>query len=325
MSAVRDLYAFVIPTGIGAQIGGFAGDAGYVVREFSKHFDLIVNPNAVNGGILSAINDSMHYVEGWALDEFLCTNIGLKPATIEKPNKIGVIFDCAIPENILNIHINTINACKMVWGLNIIGYEMTNVPVGVSFETSDKISSGGILNPQTLLLAGNKLLEKGADTLAIVCFFEDAPEADDLKYTEGRGIDPIGGVEGIISHFVSSELGVISAHSPAFASLEISAKIENPKVASELISSTYLPCVLAGLNRAPHIVKTGYGLPFPKGLIIPAGALGSKGVLGAIKNGVEIFTVENPCCVNINAESLNIPVTHFKSYNACLKALLSSK
>lgn len=318
----RDLYAFTIPTGIGTTIGGFAGDAGSVVREFSKHFDLIVNPNAVNGGVLSAINDNMHYVEGWALDEFLCGNIGLAPP--RKPNKIGVIFDCAIPQNILNIHINTLNACKIVWGLDILGYEMTTESVGVSFEIKNNISSGGLKNPQTLLEAGKKLLSKGADVLAVVCFFPEASEDDDINYCNGTGIDPIGGVEGIISHFISSELGVISAHSPAFSTLEISEKIENEKVAAELISSTYLPCALAGLDRSPRLTPGGYSssLPLPKGLIVPAGALGSKGVLGALKNGVKIYAVKNPACVDVTSDKLEINVTHFNNYFECLEAIL---
>jgi len=329
-AAARDLYAFTIPTGIGATIGGFAGDAGYIVREFAKHFDLIVNPNAVNGGVLSAISDNMHYVEGWALDEFLCGNIGLEPAG-SRARKIGVIFDSSLPQNILNIHINTLNACKMVRGLDILGYEITTKPAQVSFEIKNNISSGGLKNPETLLDAGKKLLAKGADVLAVVCFFPEASEADDTNYCAGEGIDPIGGVEGVISHFISSELGVISAHAPAFANLEISEKIENEKVAAEFISSTYLPCVLAGLNRAPRILHAsraaaaGKGLPLPKGLIVPATALGSKGVLGAVKNNIPIFSVENPSCIEVCASKLNIPVTYFKNYNACLETLLSSK
>ena len=70
--------AFSLPTGIGAQIGGYAGDIGYIVREYSKYFKVVVNPNAVNGGILSAINQNMLYVEGYNFDEFLCGRVKLK-------------------------------------------------------------------------------------------------------------------------------------------------------------------------------------------------------------------------------------------------------
>ena len=61
----KNIIALSIPTGVGAEIGGYAGDAGYVAREFAKYFKLIVNPNVVNAGILSAINDNMYYVEGY--------------------------------------------------------------------------------------------------------------------------------------------------------------------------------------------------------------------------------------------------------------------
>ena len=124
--------ALSIPTGIGLDIGGYAGDFGYIAREFSKHFKLILNPNAVNGGILSAINDEMLYTEGFALDNFLMGKINLKPVNI--PNKIGVIFDCAIPKDILNIHINTLNALKIVEGYDILPYMLTSEPVGIDFQ-----------------------------------------------------------------------------------------------------------------------------------------------------------------------------------------------
>ena len=58
---MKPIVALSIPTGIGASIGGYAGDFGYLAREFSKDFHAIVNPNAVNGGILSAINYDMSY------------------------------------------------------------------------------------------------------------------------------------------------------------------------------------------------------------------------------------------------------------------------
>ena len=49
------MFAFSIPTGIGAEFGGYAGDAGSIARKFAKHFDLIVNPNVVNAGSITAL------------------------------------------------------------------------------------------------------------------------------------------------------------------------------------------------------------------------------------------------------------------------------
>ena len=100
-----DKLAFIVPTGIGASIGGYAGDAGAYARKLSEKYTLIVNPNVVNAAGFSAINDNMLYVEGYALDLFFKEKIALRP---NKANKIGVIFDKEIPQNILNIHLNTL-------------------------------------------------------------------------------------------------------------------------------------------------------------------------------------------------------------------------
>lgn len=40
--------AFIVPTGVGASIGGFAGDASIWARKFAEKCRLIVNPNVVN-------------------------------------------------------------------------------------------------------------------------------------------------------------------------------------------------------------------------------------------------------------------------------------
>ena len=69
------LGVFIVPTGIGAAIGGYAGDASSYARNFSKIAKLIVNPNVVNAGGFSGINDNMFYVEGYSLNEFFKGNL----------------------------------------------------------------------------------------------------------------------------------------------------------------------------------------------------------------------------------------------------------
>src|SRR5574344_136559 len=107
---------FVVPTGIGASIGGFAGDAGGYASKIARQFPLIVNPNVVNAACFSSITDNMLYCEGYSLTEFLKGNISFIPS---KNNKIGIIFDKAIPQDVLNVHINTMNAVKTVYGCDI--------------------------------------------------------------------------------------------------------------------------------------------------------------------------------------------------------------
>lgn len=327
----KPVVALSIPTGIGANIGGYAGDFGYIARKFSKYFYCIVNPNAVNGGILSAINNNMGYLEGYLFDEFFKGNIGILPLKPYETNTVGVIFDCAIPKNIINVHINTLNALKMVQGIEISGIEYTKNPVGVNIEIENGISSGSLDNPDEILLCAEKLIKNGANTIAVVCYFNE--DSEDENYSNGTGIDPVGGIEAVISHIVTKKYSIPCAHSPAFFDVDISEKIENPKVSSELISSTYLPCIMQGLSIAPKIIKKSdsqfnNSLTYKnvEYLIVPYDALGSGAVLSSIENNVKIITVENKTALDVSAKKLNFkPYAHFRSYEECLQNLIKIK
>ncbi len=321
MNKNKKTIAISIPTGIGAEIGGYAGDFGYLAREFSKYFHVIINPNAVNGGILSAINYNMSYLEGFLFDEFFKGNIGIIPKKEFETNKIGLIFDCEIPENILNVHLNTISALKMVQGINIEAIEYTKEPVGVEIKIKNGISSGNLKNPKTLIESAQRLVKKGVDALGIVCFFGE--DYEDENYANAQGIDPIGGIEAVISHLISKNFKIPTAHAPAFFDIDISQKIENPKVASELISSTYLPCIIQGLNIAPEIMnfddKNALNYKNIDYLIVPYDATGSTAVLSSIENKVKIIAVKNKTTLNVTPEKLNFkPDFIFESYEDCL-------
>ena len=286
----KKLGAFIVPTGVGASIGGFAGDASPWARRFSETCRLIVNPNVVNAGGFSGINDNMFYVEGYSLDEFFKGNLNLIPS---RGNKIGIIFDKGIPQHILNVHINTMNAVKAVYGLDIPFFEITKESVGVEFNMEESgISTGSLTNPQTLLETAKSLLAKGAEALAIVCMFEN-PEDENPDYQNGLGVDPVGGVEAIISHFISKELKVPCAHSPAFDDLEITTELIDGKSASEYITPTFLPCILLGLSNAPKLTATGgisvNELDF---LIMPHNCLGSTPVFECLKRNIPVYAIE---------------------------------
>ena len=279
-----------MPTGAGASIGGFAGDASPWARRFSETCRLIVNPNVVNAGGFSGINDNMFYVEGYSLDEFFKGNLNLIPS---RCNKIGIIIDKGIPQHILNVHINTMNAVKAVYGLDIPFFKITNEPVGVEFNMEKSgISTGSLTNPQTLLDTAKVLLSKGADALAIVCMFEN-PEDDNPDYQNGLGVDPVGGVEAIISHFISKELKVPCAHSPAFDDLEITTELIDGKSASEYITPTFLPCILLGLSNAPKFsTREGISINELDFLIMPHNSLGSTPVFECLKRNIPVFAIE---------------------------------
>lgn len=322
----KKLGAFIVPTGVGASIGGFAGDASPYAREFSKDCQLIVNPNVVNAGGFSGINDNMFYVEGYSLDEFFKGNLKLTPS---RDNKIGIIFDKGIPEHILNVHLNTMNAVKAVYGVDIPFYELTQEPVGVKFVMEESgISTGTLANPQTLLNAAKSLLAKGADALAIVCMFEN-PTEENPDYQNGLGVDPVGGVEAIISHYISKELKVPCAHSPAFDDLEITTELIDGKSASEYITPTFLPCILLGLSNAPKLNQnTGVGIEDLDFLVIPYNCLGSTPVFECVKRGIPVYAIEeNKTILDVTKQKI-FPTTNgitlVKSYRDLLEKMPGS-
>lgn len=311
------LGAFIVPTGVGASIGGFAGDASLWARRFTKKSKLIVNPNVVNAGGFSGITDEMFYVEGYSLDEFFKGNLFIEPSSA---NKIGVVFDKAIPKDVLNVHINTINAVKVVYGINVCEYMLTDEEVGVEFNV-EGISIGSVKNPQTLLKAAKNLVKMGCDAVALVCFFDDA-EVDNPDYSKGIGVDPIGGVEAIISHFISKELKIPCAHAPAFKDYQISSALVDAKASSEYITPTFLPCVLLGLNNAPRLSNCGIGVNDLDYLVMPYNSLGSIPVFECLKRGINVFAIkENSTVLDVSPEKISSKIIVFETYEDCFNTL----
>ena len=312
--------AFIIPTGVGASIGGFAGDASSWARKLAKKCKLIVNPNVVNAACFSGITDNMLYVEGYTLDEFFKGNCSLRESY---NNKIGVVFDKQINKDVLNIHLNTINAVKTVYDIDIIGYEITKNEVGVNFYIDEcGNSTGNVKNLTTIKEAAQKLILKGADAIAIVCNF---PEETSTDYENGNGVDPVGGVEAVISHYISKELKVPCAHAPAFDNYSIEPKIVDKKCAAEYITPTFLPCILIGLNQAPIIKENkseGICIDHLDFLVVPYNSIGGIPVLKMIENCKKVYCIkENHTVLNVTTENFNSKCVIINKYKDLLELI----
>lgn len=310
----------VVPTGIGATIGGYAGDASTYAQKIAKEIPLIVNPNVVNAAVFSGITEDMLYVEGWCIEQFVKGNIGLIPV---QNNKIGVVFDKAIPDDILNIHLNTLNAMQVVYGVDIVGYEITEQPAGIEFYKNEKgISVGSLTYPETLKKAGENLILRGAEALAVVCYFDNPPEDD---YENGEGVDIVGGIEAIISHYLSKELLCPCVHAPAFGDVSITTNLVNKKVSAEYITPTFLPCLILGLRNAPLVkciknVDSGNCITYKNlhSLCVPCNALGSSVVLDCIKHNIPVIAIkENTTVLDVNKYVIHQQsgIMDFDTYN----------
>src|SRR3989338_8266512 len=71
-----DISCLIIPTGIGAVFGGYAGDANSLAKLFAQESKyLLTHPNIVNGAVLSDVPSNLIYLDGFFLDQFLLGKI----------------------------------------------------------------------------------------------------------------------------------------------------------------------------------------------------------------------------------------------------------
>ena len=132
-------------------------------------------------------------------------------------------------------------------------------------------------------------------------------------YREGKGVDPIAGVEAVISHLISKFLKVPCAHAPALNPIELNENLD-PRAASEEIGYTFLPSVLIGLSKAPDLIeltdKNEHITLHPnqiESIVVPSGALGGEGVLAGIERGLNIISVKNKNILNLGNHNLDFP------------------
>ncbi|MGL4879815.1 MAG: DUF3326 domain-containing protein, partial [Waterburya sp.] len=105
----------IIPTGVGAAIGGYAGDALPVARAITQVSDrLITHPNVLNGAQLYWSLDNTYYVEGYGLDRFAANQWGLRPV---RQNKVGLLLDQGIEAELRLRHLQVADATRATLGL----------------------------------------------------------------------------------------------------------------------------------------------------------------------------------------------------------------
>jgi Protein of unknown function (DUF3326) len=116
----------------------------------------------------------------------------------------------------------------------------------------------------------------------------------------GEMVNPWGGVEAMLTHALSTVLGVPSAHSPMFETRDIANSdpgIVDPRMAAEAISLTFLQCILKGLQRSPRIVSADLGraglfdVTNVSCLIMPDGCIGVP-TLAALAQGIPVIAVQ---------------------------------
>ena len=107
----------LIPTGIGCDVGGYAGDALPSARLLAAASGcLITHPNVMNGAALYWSDPRIHYVEGSSLDRFAAGELLLRPV---RRQRLGLLLDAGIEPELRQRHLQVADGCRATLGLDI--------------------------------------------------------------------------------------------------------------------------------------------------------------------------------------------------------------
>jgi hypothetical protein len=292
--------ALIVPTGIGAEIGGHAGDATPVARMLAQVCDtLITHPNVVNASDINEMPENSLYVEGSVLSRLLMGTAGLRRT---RSNRVLVALDAFHDARWVDAAVNAVNAAASTYGLDTPGVVVLDEPLRLMSRYSDSgRATGEVAGLEGLLKAFNQL-EGHFDAVAVASAVE-VPVAWHMDYftSAGEMVNPWGGVEALLTHTASSIYDVPTAHAPMMESDEVAAVdpgVVDPRMAAEIISITFLQCVLKGLQRSPRIVTDPRHMTASGSitaadvscLVIPDGCIGLP-TLAALQQGIPVIAV----------------------------------
>lgn len=292
--------AFLIPTGIGADIGGHAGDATPAARLIAETCDtLILHPNVVNASDINEMPANSLYVEGSVIARLLMGTIGLVPI---RANRVLVIIDDHKDNLFVNAAINAVSAARSSYGLVCPEVIKLSPPLKMRSEFTEFGTAAGEISGLERVFAVLEEQEEEYDAVAISSVIS-VPEDFHQGYFDAAGdmVNPWGGVEAMLTHAVSSRFNVPSAHSPMFETQDIANRdpgVVEPRMAAEAISLTFFESVLKGLHKSPRIVTDSSEMSESgvisaadvSCLVIPDGCVGLP-TLAALEQGIPVVAV----------------------------------
>lgn len=297
----------IVPTGIGATIGGHAGDANPVCKLLASLSDtLITHPNVVNASDINEMPDNVFYVEGSILDRFLAGEFSLQQPL---QNRILV----AVNRPMRNDTYNAVQAAQVTIGIDARILEL-EVPLKMVSAFREGVATGSVSNWEALV---NQVQDLHYDALAIHTPIE-VPRSIALSYYRTGGVNPWGGVEAKASKLIATSLNKPIAHAPLENTppedtelYNIMSEAVDPRIAPEAVSFCYLHCVLKGLNRAPRISATGLSVRDVNVMVSPAGCYGNPHK-ACLEKGIPVIVVnENSTICNERPHSEFIYVDNY--------------
>ena len=288
----------LVPTGIGAEIGGHAGDATPAATLLSRVCDtLITHPNVFNASDMIQIPDNALYVEGSVITRLIMGTVQLSRS---RANRILVLIQRHEDHVFTDAAINAVNAARAYYGLHVSEVVIIDSSFNMVAQYSPSGVAAGRVDGLCHLWDVLDARQGSFDAVAISSVI-DAPIQYHRDYydSEGQMINPWGGVEAILTHGVSLKYGLPTAHSPMMESREIAdldLGVVDPRMAAEVVSLTFLQSVLKGLQRSPRILADAtpgapsIGADSISCLVIPDGCLGLP-TLAALRQGIPVIAV----------------------------------
>ncbi|MFH0929784.1 MAG: DUF3326 domain-containing protein [Candidatus Moraniibacteriota bacterium] len=283
----------IIPTGIGAELGGHCGDGNAVARLIASACDtLITHPNVVNASDINEMTENTLYVEGSILTRLLMGQIGLERV---RSNKILMLMD-KHPDKFFNEEIiNAVSSARITLGIDCDVLALKDTIESKSTYSKSGRATGEILHLESLFNIIEKYKYKyGAFGLST---FISVPSDYYKKYflKNEEMVNPWGGVEAMLTHSLAEILDMPCAHSPMMISREIDnleLGIVDPRKAPETASITYLHCILKGLHKAPRVTSPDKGINAENisCMIIPDKCIGLP-TLACIEQGIPVIAV----------------------------------
>jgi hypothetical protein len=292
----------LIPTGVDCAIGGHAGDATPAARLLASVCDhLVLHPNVVNASDVNEQTENCLYTEGSLICRLLMGTVGLRKV---RQNRVLLVTENRKDaSNVVDQTINCAEGARATLGMDISEVVVLDKELFMQTGVSDSGRVTGRVERLGHLL--DLLADKRDSYDAVALATRITPHIDTVElhrsYFGKGGPNPWGGVEAILTHLVSTVLDVPSAHAPTMSSEALRTEswgVVEPRKAAEVISTTYLFCVLKGLNRAPQVLANPTGTYDPSVisaediscLVIPDGCVGLP-TLAAVEQGIPVIAV----------------------------------
>ena len=246
---------FLVPTGIGAEIGGHAGDATPAARVLAAACDrLITHPNVVNASDLNEMPENALYVEGSTITRLMMGTAGLLRV---RANRVLVVIDAHEIEMFANDAVNAVSAAHSTYGLDCPKVVKLDPPLRMTANFTESGRAAGEIEGLERIVAVLDEHQGAFDAVAIASVIDVSDEYHEKYFSsDGTMINPWGGVEAMLTHALSMLYEVPAAHSPMLESIKVAdfdLGIVDPRLAAEAVSLTFLQCMLKGLHRSPRI------------------------------------------------------------------------